>query len=37
MIGNFLKKIYYRKYTKTPFLISNIDLIFVRKDFDISN
>tara|TARA_B100000674_G_scaffold310028_1_gene257563 strand:+ start:244 stop:957 length:714 start_codon:yes stop_codon:yes gene_type:complete len=30
MIGNFLKKIYYRKYTKTSFSISNVDLVIDR-------
>jgi len=30
MIGNILKKIYYRKYTKTSYSISNVDLIIDR-------
>ena len=30
MIGNFLKRIYYRKYTKTSYSISNVDLIIDR-------
>ena len=30
MIGNILKKIYYKKYTKTSYSISNVDLIIDR-------
>ena len=37
MIGNILKKIYYRKYTKTSYSISNVDLIIDRMFANKSN